>query len=65
MALFKRQACIGLKDEATMSEDKDKDEYTPDEVQELIDWIESLTLSEIAALKIYWEKAGASQPRLQ
>ncbi len=39
--------------------------FTEDQVQELIDWIESLTLIDIAALKSYWEKRPECEDILQ
>ena len=39
----------------TMEEIDLEHTFTEDEVQDIVDWIESLTLIELAALKHYWE----------
>lgn len=39
--------------------------FTEEEVQELANWIESLTLVDIAALKAYWEKRQECETQLQ
>lgn len=44
------------------SDEKDVEmTFTEEEVQELIDWVESLTLVDLEALKRYWEDCHDSK----
>ena len=39
--------------------------FTEAEVDEIKNWVESLTLIDLAALKDYWEKRAEPEKRLQ
>lgn len=38
-----------------MSEVQEESTFTEEQQQELVDWLESLTLAEIQTIKNYWE----------
>lgn len=46
-------------------EDEIESTFTEAEIQALIDWIESLTIIELAAIRAEWEKRLETQKRLQ
>lgn len=45
--------------------DEGSSTFTEDEVQEIIDWVESLTIVDLAALKLHWEARNPAEDHLQ
>lgn len=39
-----------------------QNQYTPEEVDEILDWVDSLEISEIKFLKSYWEDLHKGKP---